>query len=136
MSTDSPTLVNTAGASGFALDGFDPVAFVTDKKPVNGDPSITAEYRGALYMFASTANQETFNANPDRYAPQFGGFCAFGVSVGALFPADIINTWEVRDGKLTVILNAGLRAEFNKDYDGNLAKADNNWLGLVGEHGK
>nr|WP_238232988.1 hypothetical protein [Mycobacterium avium] len=56
--------------------------------------------------------------------------------MGALFPADIINTWEVRDGKLTVILNAGLRSEFDKDYDGNLAKADGNWPGLVGEHGK
>lgn len=136
MSTHSRALVNIAGASGFALDGFDPVAFVTDNEPVNGDPSITAEHHGARYMFATSAHQQMFNANPDRYVPQFGGFCAFGVSVGALFPADIINTWEVRDGKLTVILNAGLRSEFDKDYDGNLAKAYGNWPGLVGEHGK
>jgi len=77
-----------------------------------------------------------FEANPGKYAPQYGGFCAFGVSVGALFPVDIINTWEVRDGKLTVILNAELRKAFDSDVEQNVTKADKNWPGLVSEHGK
>lgn len=135
-STTSPSLVNTAGASGFALDGFDPVAFFTDEQPVNGDPTITAKHQGALYMFATKEHQQLFEQNPEKYAPQYGGFCAFGVSVGALFPVDIVNTWQVRDGKLTVILNAELRKEFDKDHEQNVAKADNNWPGLVSEHAK
>lgn len=130
----SPTIVNTAGASGFALDGFDPVAFFTDENPVNGDPAITSKHRGASYMFATKEHQQMFDANPGEYAPQYGGFCAFGVSVGALFPVDIINTWEVRDGKLTVILNAGLREAFDKDFEQNVAKADENWPRLVSEN--
>jgi len=139
MSTASvvPTiLVNTAGASGFALDGFDPVAFFTDQEPVNGDPAITSKHQGATYMFATNEHQQMFEANPGKYAPQYGGFCAFGVSVGALFPADKINTWEVRDGKLTVILNAELRKAFDNDYEQNVTKADTNWPSLVSEHGK
>ena len=87
-------------------------------------------------MFATKEHQQMFEANPGKYAPQYGGFCAFGVSVGALFPVDIINTWEVRDGKLTVILNAELRKAFDKDFEQSVTKADKNWPGLVSEHGK
>lgn len=132
----SPSLVNYAGASDFALNGFDPVAFFTDQRPVNGDPTITEKHQGAVYMFATKEHQQMFEANPEKYAPQYGGFCAFGVSVGALFPVDIINTWQVRDGRLTLILNAQLREEFDKDYEQNLAKAEKNWPGLVSDHGK
>ena len=132
----APTLDNTAGASGFALDGFDPVAFFTDKKPVNGDPAITSKYQGGTYMFATTEHQQAFDANPAHYAPQYGGFCAFGVSVGALFPVDVINTWQVRDGELTVILNPELRKVFDNEFEQNVTKADTNWPGLVSEHGK
>ncbi len=135
-SNTSSTLVNTAGASGFALDGFDPVAFFTDQHPVNGDPAITSKHQGATYMFATEEHQQMFDANPDKYAPQYGGFCAFGVSVGALFPVDIINTQEVHDGKLTVILNAELRKAFDDDFEANVSKADNNWPALVSAHGK
>lgn len=135
-SSMSPSLVNYAGASDFALNGFDPVAFFTDQRPVNGDPTITEKHQGAVYMFATKEHQQMFEANPEKYAPQYGGFCAFGVSVGALFPVDIINTWQVRDGRLTLILNAQLREEFDKDYEQNLAKAEKNWPGLVSDHGK
>ncbi|HMB71717.1 MAG TPA: YHS domain-containing (seleno)protein, partial [bacterium] len=91
--------VNTAGASGIALGGYDPVAFFTGGKPVHGSPSITAEHRGATYLFASEENRQLFQESPERYAPQYGGYCAYGVSVGALFPVDV-STWQVRNGKL------------------------------------
>eukprot|EP00543_Licmophora_paradoxa_P017754 CAMPEP_0202465028 /NCGR_PEP_ID=MMETSP1360-20130828/64118_1 /ASSEMBLY_ACC=CAM_ASM_000848 /TAXON_ID=515479 /ORGANISM="Licmophora paradoxa, Strain CCMP2313" /LENGTH=88 /DNA_ID=CAMNT_0049088587 /DNA_START=38 /DNA_END=301 /DNA_ORIENTATION=+ len=82
-------LINTSGASKVALGGYDPVAFFTDSKPMNGDFNITAENRGATYYFTNEEHKRMFKSNPDKYAPQTGGFCTFGVSVGALFPVDI-----------------------------------------------
>ena len=125
-STNAADPVNVAGESGIALSGYDAVAFQTEKKPVHGDPSITAEHNGATYMFANKANQKAFSENPEKYAPQFGGFCAYGVAVGALFPVDI-STWQVQDGKLYLNLNPAILEVFNKDLDGNITKAEKNW---------
>jgi YHS domain-containing protein len=128
-------LVNVSSASNVALSGYDPVAFFTDSKPVNGSPSITAEHQGATYYFASKEHKKLFTDNPDKFAPQFGGFCAFGVALGKLFPVDI-NTAQVRDGKLYLNLNGDVLKKFNADFEGNVAKADKNWPGLVAKHGK
>ncbi|MCI0533673.1 MAG: YHS domain-containing protein [Verrucomicrobiales bacterium] len=128
-------LVNVSGASGIAIDGFDPVAFFTDGKPVNGDPGITAKYKGATYLFASKEHKRLFESAPEKYAPQCGGFCAFGASVNALFPVDI-NTWQVRDGKLYLNLNPAILGKFNEDFEKNVAKAEKNWPGLVKKHAK
>lgn len=128
-------LVNVSGASGVAINGYDPVAFFTDKKPVNGNFQISTKHRGATYYFASKEHKAIFSGNPDKYAPQCGGFCAFGVSVGALFPVDI-NTWQVRNGKLYLNLNPDILKMFNKDLDGNIAKAAQNWPGLVKKNGQ
>ena len=127
-------LVNTAGASGVALDGFDPVAFFTQKKPVNGNFKISASHRGATYFFASEEHKAMFLRNPDKYAPQCGGYCAFGVSVGALFPVDV-STWQVRNDKLYLNLNADITKMFNENLGQNIAKADRNWPGLVEKNG-
>lgn len=123
-------LVNVAGASGIAVDGYDLVAFFTDKKPTNGDPSISTTYKGAKYFFASKAHKAEFEADPDKYVPQFGGYCAYGVAVGALFPVDI-NTWQVRNGKLYLNLNPEILKLFNKDFEGYVVKAEKNWPELV-----
>ena len=128
-------LVNVSGASKAALSGYDTVAFFTDSKPVNGSPFITAEYQGAIYYFASEEHKKLFTANPEKYAPQCGGFCAYGVGLGKVFPVDI-NTWQVRNGKLYLNLNADILKEFNADFDGNVAKAENNWPALVKQFGK
>jgi len=135
ISAQAAELVNTAGASGIAVSGYDTVAFFTDKKPVNGDPSFSAKYQGATYIFASKEHKALFEANPEKYAPQCGGFCAYGVSVNALFPVDI-NTWQVRDGKLYLNLNKAILKKFNADFEGNVAKADKNWPSLVEKNGK
>ena len=89
MSTITLTkdLVNVAGASEVALNGYDPVAFFTDGQPINGNFKITATHHGATYYFASKEHKKMFAQDPDKYAPQNGGFCTFGVSVGALFPS-------------------------------------------------
>jgi YHS domain-containing protein len=128
-------LVNVAGASGIALDGYDPVAFFIDKKPTHGDPAISATYKGAKYLFASKEHKVKFEADPEKYVPQFGGYCAFGAAVGALFPVDI-NTWQVRNGKLYLNLNPAISEQFNKDFEGHVAKAEKNWPGLVKKHAK
>lgn len=127
-------LVNTAGASGIALSGYDAVAFFTDHKPVNGDAAIAAKHQGATYLFASKEHRDVFQAAPEKYLPQYGGYCAFGVSVGALFPVDI-NTWQVRNGKLYLNLNPDILKSFNEDFENNLSKADKNWPGLVAKNG-
>lgn len=124
------TLVNVAGASGIALNGYDPVAFFTDGKPAHGDPGVKSTYQGATYFFASKAHKARFDSDPEKYVPQFGGFCAYGVAVGALFPVDI-TTWQVRNGKLYLNLNPSVAAEFNKDPARFISKAEKNWPGLV-----
>jgi YHS domain-containing protein len=128
-------LVNVSGASKAAVSGYDTVAFFTASKAMSGAPFITAEYQGAVYYFASEENKKLFTDKPDKYAPQYGGFCAYGVGLGKLFPVDI-NTWQVRDGKLYLNLNADILKKFNADVEGNVAKADRNWPGLVKKNGK
>ncbi len=137
MSTIAATseLVNVAGASEVALNGYDPVAFFTKSKPVNGDFKINASHRGATYYFASKQHKTLFEQDPDKYAPQHGGFCSFGVSVGALFPIDI-NTWQVYNDKLYLNLNVDILEMFKKNMDGNISKADRNWPGLVEKYAK
>lgn len=128
-------LVNVSGASKVAIAGFDPVAFFTDAKPVNGSPFISAAYQGATYFFASEEHKLLFTQSPDTYAPQYGGFCAYGVGLDALFPVDI-DTWQVRNGKLYLNLNRDILRKFNADFDGNVAKAEKNWPGLVTKNAK
>jgi YHS domain-containing protein len=128
-------LVNASGASKIAVSGYDPVAFFTDSKPVHGSPSISMEYKGATYRFATEEHKKLFTAAPEKYLPQYGGFCAFGVGRGKLVEVDI-NTWQVRDGKLYLNLNPDILKKFNADIPGNLAKADKNWPELVKKNSK
>jgi YHS domain-containing protein len=128
-------LVNVSGASKIAVGGFDTVAFFTDSKAVNGSPFITDEYQGATYLFATEEHKQLFAAQPAKYVPQYGGFCAFGVALNKLFPVDI-STWQIRDGKLYLNLNPDIRTKFDADPNGNIAKADKNWPGLVTTNAK
>jgi YHS domain-containing protein len=128
-------LVNVAGASNVAIDGYDPVAFFTDAKPVNGSPFISTTHQGAVYFFASEEHKKLFVATPEKYAPQYGGYCAFGIAIDSLFPIDI-STWQVRNGKLYLNLNRDILKKFNDDFDGNVAKAEKNWPGLVAKNGR
>jgi len=109
-----------------ALRGYDPVAYFTAGKPVLGDPAIHAQHDGALYQFATESNKRQFEKNPSKYAPQYGGFCAFGVSVGAKFDGDP-RVFEVVDGKLYLNLNQEIQKKWKEDVQGNIAKAGNEW---------
>lgn len=125
-------LVNTSGASGIGLAGFDPVSFFEGDTPLNGSPMIRGEHAGATYLFASERNRDRFLANPDRFAPQYGGFCAYGVSLGILLPVDI-TTAQVRNGKLYLNVNADILEKFNADFEGSVERANANWPGLFSE---
>lgn len=128
------TLLNVDSA-GVAIQGYDPVAFFTDGKPVKGDSKILSKRDGAIYFFASKEHKELFNANPSKYEPVFGGYCAYGVSRNRLVEIDV-DASQIVDGKLLLQYSKSVRDDFNKDAHGNLAKASANWPGLVEKKGK
>jgi YHS domain-containing protein len=128
------TLLNL-DKTGVAIQGYDPVAFITDNKPVKGKPEFPARHNGALYYFASKEHRDRFKADPARYEPAFGGYCAYGVSKGKLVEIDV-DAFQIVDGRLLLQYSKGVRDDFNKDTKGNLAKAEANWPGLVEKKGK
>lgn len=122
-------------ADGLALQGYDVVAFFTVGAPVPGKAEFSTTHRGARYQFHSARNLELFRADPGKYEPQFGGYCAFGVGRGALVPVRI-EAWQIVDGRLLLQKNRDIRDEFNRDPAGNLRKADERWPKLVEKKGK
>lgn len=120
---------------GVAVQGYDVVAFFTDGKPVKGSASFTTARRGAIYQFASAEHKAAFDANPAKYEPQFGGYCAYGVSRGKLVEIDV-DAFQIVDGRLLLQYSKGVRNDFNKDAAGNLKKAESNWPVLLEKKGK
>lgn len=121
--------------AGVAIQGYDPVAFFTDNKPVKGSPQFVTKRDGAIYYFASKEHREMFLKEPAKYEPCYGGYCAYGVSRNKLVEIDV-DAFQVVDGKLLLQYSKGVRDDFNKDAKGNLAKAESNWPTLVTKKGK
>ena len=121
--------------SGVAIKGYDPVAYFTHNKPVIGNPKIKSSFEGAEYFFASVEHRALFDANPAKYEPQFGGFCAYAASQNHTAPVKI-EAFQIVNGRLLMQYDLDVRKEFNKDTQGNLQKADKNWPGLVQKEGK
>ena len=94
---------------------------------------IRAQHAGATYLFATEASRDTFLASPERYVPQYGGYCAFGVSINILLPVDI-TTAQVRNGKLYLNVNSEILKKFNADFEPSVERANTNWPGLFEEH--
>jgi len=113
-------------ASGLALKGYDPVAYFTDGKPVRGKAEFSASHEGATYRFASAANRDAFAAAPAKYAPQYGGYCAFGMASGYKAPIEP-DAWTVVEGKLYLNYNQSVRRQWSSDVPGYVRKADANW---------
>jgi YHS domain-containing protein len=128
------TLVNL-DKTGVAIQGYDPVAFFTDHKPVKGAAEFTSKQEGATYLFSSKEHKDLFDKEPTKYEPVFGGYCAYGVSRNKLVEIDV-NAFQIVDGRLILQYSKGVRNDFNKDTHGNLAKAQQNWPGLVEKNGK
>lgn len=123
--------VNTNG-SGFAIQGYDPVAYFTEGEPVKGSDDFTATYDGATYRFASAANRDAFVADPEKYAPQYGGFCAYAVAHDATAPIDP-QAFTVLNGKLYLNYSDHVRAQWRNDAADFISRADANWPGLSGQ---
>jgi YHS domain-containing protein len=112
--------------NGIALKGYDPVAYFNSGQPTEGAERYSFQWNGVTYRFASQHNLEAFKADPGRYAPQYGGYCAYAMSLNRI--ADIDPTkWAVVDGKL--YLNNGYIAQtlWSLDKTGNIKSADDNW---------
>jgi len=121
--------------NGVAIQGYDPVAFFTDGRPVKGNAQFQSEYRGAKYYFASVEHKAAFDKEPAKYEPQFGGYCAYGASRGKTVPIKI-ETWEIVNGRLLLQYDLDVKSKFDRDPQSTLRKADENWPGLVEKYGK
>ena len=108
------------------LAGHDAVAYFTEGKPVLGSADYTAEYNGAIYRFSSAENRDLFRAEPENYAPQYGGFCAFGLTFGKKFDIDG-KAFKVVDGKLYVNKNLDVAKAWNKDIPKHIDEAEAQW---------
>ncbi|MEP3279086.1 MAG: YHS domain-containing (seleno)protein [Stappiaceae bacterium] len=113
--------------NGVAIRGTDPVSYFTEQKPVLGSEKFAADWNGTTWHFASADNRETFLADPDRYAPQYGGFCAWAVAEkGKLYSTQPQN-WSIVDGKLYLNYNDGVQENWEKDIPGFIEEGDRRW---------
>src|SRR5262245_46174629 len=117
---------------GVAVGGYDPVAYFQDGKTTPGNSNITTTWKGVTWRFANEKNRDTFVANPEQYAPQYGGYCAFAVASGSTAKGDP-TVWKIVDGKLYLNLSRGVQQQWERDTRGNISRADANWPKLVGK---
>lgn len=117
-----PLLAQTPPVS---LKGHDPVAYFTEGRPVKGTPGLSYDFDDARYLFASQKNKERFAASPERYTPQYTGFCATGMALGMKAEANPA-VWKIVDGKLYVFSSAQAREKFEND-PALLARSQRNW---------
>ena len=113
-------------ANGVILGGNDAVSYFTENAAVKGYAGISASHDGAIYHFSSEANRDLFKANPTKYAPQYGGFCAYGAAIGAKFPVDP-SVFAVVDGKLYVNNSANVSKIWTAKQSKAISLADQKW---------
>jgi hypothetical protein len=109
-----------------AIKGYDPVAYFTVGKPVKGDPKISFRWNDADWYFSSQANLDAFKSSPEQHAPQFGGYCAYGVSDNHKAPTEP-DAWTIVDGKLYLNYNSEVKSVWNKDRADHIKKANELW---------
>lgn len=122
--------IYTGRIKGVALGGYDAVAYFTQKAAVKGDKQFAASFMGATWWFSSEANMKMFEASPKKYAPQYGGYCAYAAAKGALATGDP-EAWTVYNGKLYINFSKSVRDIWSQDIPGNVAKADANIANLI-----
>ncbi|MEL6640049.1 MAG: YHS domain-containing (seleno)protein [Pseudomonadota bacterium] len=124
--------------TGFAVSGYDVVAYfdlpqsevgTSQPEAVPGLASITAEHNGATFAFSTVENRDRFVADPDSFAPQYDGHCAYGVSKGGKVPGNP-NLWRIVDGELYLNITKNVVSFWEEDIPGNITLAENNWTGL------
>ncbi len=128
MAAEDP--VYTGTFSSLAVSGYDPVAYFTQNKPVKGSGDHEFDWNGATWRFSSAENLATFKADPEKYAPQYGGYCAWAVSQGYT-ASSIPEAWRIVDGKLYLNYSTEIQARWTKDVPGFIALADTNWPAVL-----
>jgi YHS domain-containing protein len=117
-------------AGGFAINGYDPVAYFKQGKPVPGNPAIAAEWNGAKWLFSSEENKAAFLADPLSLSPQYGGYCAYAVAKNQTAKTDP-QAFTVHNGKLYLNYSPAIAAQWRKDLEQNIVAGDKNWPGIV-----
>ncbi|MFQ5995727.1 MAG: YHS domain-containing (seleno)protein [Acidiferrobacterales bacterium] len=123
---DSPKKMVATGPDNVAIKGYDTVAYFTEGQPMKGKSKFVASWNDAEWHFANAAHRDLFTANPERYAPQFGGFCAQGLSRGKKVVADP-EAWTIVDGKLYIKFSKASRDRWRKDKAEKIKKAEESW---------
>ena len=113
-------------AQGVALKGYDPVSYFLAAGPVQGNAALLERHEGATYRFSNSANRDAFKANPAKYVPAFGGFCAMGVVLDKKLDVDP-NLWRVVDGKLYLNVHKPAQTRWLEDIKGNIGNGEKNW---------
>ncbi len=126
LAQKAPVYSDGAGA----IRGYDPVAYFTEGRPVKGSREFSHRWNGAQWRFASAQNRERFAAAPEKYAPQYGGYCAYGVAGGYAVKIEP-EAWSVVDGKLYLNYDRSVQASWKKDVPGYIRKADANWPAVL-----
>lgn len=109
-----------------AVKGYDVVAYFTRGEPMEGSPEYAIQWRGAEWRFASDSHLDQFRENPERYAPAYGGHCAFGVANGRML-ASSPEHWVIHDDRLYLNLNEDVHGNWTEDLEENIEAADGNW---------
>ena len=126
-----PVIYTDAGAQdSLAIRGFDPVAYFTEGAPVQGSSEYTMDWKGATWQFASEENKQLFANNPEEFAPQYGGYCAFAVANGSLVSIDP-DAWSIADGKLYLNYSDDVRDQWLADVPGHVASGDDMFSQLL-----
>ena len=122
---------NDSNPGPLVLNGYDAVAYQTEAAAKRGDSSYTANYQGWVYQFTSAENRDLFIENPSKYAPEYGGYCAYGMAFGAKVPVDG-TAFQIVNGKLYVNKNQAVYQLWQQDIPGNIAKANAQWQRIQG----
>jgi YHS domain-containing protein len=119
-------------AEGVAIKGYDPVAYHLEGRPVPGSKEFEYAWMGAKWRFSSAENRGLFESDPEKYAPRYGGYCAYAVSQGKTADIDP-GAWSIIEGRLYLNLNKEVQELWSKDPRGYIEKADRNWPGIRGK---
>jgi hypothetical protein len=125
--------VNADKGSRVAIHGYDPVAYFTKGQPVQGSSGIGYDWNDAHWLFSEPAHRDLFAADPDKYAPRFGGYCAMGMTMGVTADIDP-QAWVIVDGRLYLNSSLEARDEWSLQPAANIAKGEDNWDALAGSN--
>ena len=122
--------VNSSFFGGVAIKGYDPVAYFAEGHPAEGSDDYEVEWRDATWRFANAENRDAFEADPEKYAPQYGGYCAYAVSQGYTAKGEP-KVWKIVNGKLYLNFSKGVQKTWQRDIPGHIKSANANWPSVL-----